>query len=132
VLGSTAANANLLNNYALTCMRVNDTLVSASNPHAIVTNIHGENIDIEDATDFGTFNASPYAHAWDWLTVWDFVTPPGANVKVAEGTNLPVLRGFDISTPIFINTVQKPIAICLECTEPAEIIPIHEGVQPQK
>ena len=125
-------NATLKNNYALTCMRVNDTLVSPTNPHAIVTDIHGANIDIESATTPAIFKRTPYANDWDWTTAWDFVTPPGTNVKVAEGTNLPVLRAFDISTSIFFNTIQKAIAICLECTEPAEIIPIHEGVQPKK
>ena len=103
----TNSGTTLTANYAygeMRTMKSGTTAPVTMNPNGT----DGGTISKPSATTPGTFKGSPYANLWNWTTIWDFVTPPGTTVKVAAGTDLPVLRAFSTSNPVFANTVQKP------------------------
>ena len=118
VVGDSWGTPLTISNYAYEEMEVWENGVKVT-PTPDLDGMDGADIDIPTASN-DDHSAYP---AWDFSTVWDFVTPPGTNVKVAASTNLPVLRAFDnVAEPIFINTEQNPKVGCTpDCANPPTV-----------
>jgi hypothetical protein len=98
IVGKNDGNAPLTNNYALECMKVNDTLIT----NGTHTNIEGENISDMDAIAAFAYTSND----WDFSTVWTF---DYTNYNVAPQTNLPILAAF---SNVATTALQSPSAEC--------------------